>query len=67
MGLWLNLERADWRDAGNVKRGAEMSQNNADVPMAVFDALCPVEASVEAAEFEENSARHAARHFRGRR
>lgn len=67
MGLWLNLERADWRDAANVKRGVEMAQSTGDVPMAAFDALAIVEACKESMEWEENAARHAAKFFSGRK
>jgi len=47
----LNLERADWRDAGNVWRGVAIAQGIGDVPLAVFDALALVEETAEVAEW----------------
>ncbi len=67
VGLWLNLDRADWREAGNVKRGVEMALGKGDIPLAVFDALCLSESAIETAEWNENAARHIAQHFQGRK
>jgi hypothetical protein len=67
VGLWLNLERADWRLAGCVKRGVEMALGRGDLPKAYFDAMCLDEESTESMEWDENSARHIAQHFQSRK
>ena len=57
VGLWLNCPRADWRVAGCVKRGIEMALGKGDLPLAYFDAMATVEATVEADEWDENGRR----------
>lgn len=64
MGIWLNLERADWRQAGCVKRGIELALSTGDVPHAYADAMTPVETAADTVAWLENSTRHIARSTR---
>ncbi len=59
----MNLDRADWREAVNVKRGIEMALGKGDLPMAAFDALALIEATKDADEWNENAARWAAQNY----
>jgi hypothetical protein len=64
VGLWLNLERADWRLVGILNKAFVMGKG--ELPAAVFDALAVVEGTAEASEWNENTARLEAMYF-GRR
>ena len=67
VGFWLNLERQQWQAAGAVMRGIEMAVGPGDLPAAYFDAVTPTAEAAEAVEWDVNTARHAAQHWRGKK